>query len=201
MRSSRPRRPRPPPSRARSGRCTTSCSTTRTRLGPSDLVGYAEQLGLDVERFTDDVAEPRRRGPDRRGRRQRRPQRRLRHADVLRQRPPPLRRLRHRDAVGRRSRRRRTDDRRKSVTYELPLHRGRSATTPKHGRTNEASRLETARYRWSTWCAAGEAAAHLALSLRRSDVGRVRTPLRPRRREGGAGDEQYRACPDCSGLR
>ncbi len=41
--------------RARSGRCTTCCSRTRTRCGPRDLVGYAEQLGLDVERFRDDL--------------------------------------------------------------------------------------------------------------------------------------------------
>src|SRR5262249_46061748 len=39
-----------------------------------------------------------------RGRRRRGRERRLRHADVLRQRTPPSGRLRHRDAVGRRSR-------------------------------------------------------------------------------------------------
>ena len=67
-------------------------------LGLSDLVGYAEQLGLDVERFTERAAGPRRRYPRRRRRRQRRPERRLRYTDLLHQRPPPLRRLRHRDA-------------------------------------------------------------------------------------------------------
>ena len=41
-------------------------------------------------------------GPGRAGRRVGRPQRRLRHPDVLRQRPAPLRRLRRRDARGRR---------------------------------------------------------------------------------------------------
>ena len=43
-------------------------------------VGYAEQLGLDVDRFRDDLREHAGAGADRRGRRQRRPQRRLRHA-------------------------------------------------------------------------------------------------------------------------
>ena len=52
-----PRLPRPPPTRARSGRCTTSCSTHQDALGPDDLIGYAEQLGLDVERFTDALRE------------------------------------------------------------------------------------------------------------------------------------------------
>ena len=79
-------------------------------LRPSDLVGYAEQLGLDVERFTRRPARARRRRPGRRGRRQRRPERRLRHADLLHQRPPPLRRLRHRHALGRRPRSRRAGD-------------------------------------------------------------------------------------------
>ena len=37
-------------------------------------------------------------------------------------------------------------------------------------------------------------------TLRRSDVGRTRAPLRPRRRERGAGEEQYRAGPDCRGV-
>ena len=70
-------------------------------LEPPDLVGYARELGLDVDRFTDDLRRARLRGPDRRGRRRRRPQQRLGHADLLRQRPPPPRRLRHRDALGR----------------------------------------------------------------------------------------------------
>jgi hypothetical protein len=40
-----------------------------------------------------------------------------------------------------------------------------------------------------------------APSLRRSHVGRVRAPPRPRRREGGAGDEQDRAGTYCRCLR
>ena len=65
------------------------------RLTPDDLVRYADELGLDVERFTNRCRA--RRGCSRGGRRrQRRPERRLRHADVLHQRSPPLRRLRHR---------------------------------------------------------------------------------------------------------
>ena len=31
--------------------------THQNALRPSDLIGYAEQLGLDVERFTDDLRE------------------------------------------------------------------------------------------------------------------------------------------------
>jgi len=71
-------------------------------LGPADLMGYADQLGLDVERFTPASPQARRCPPNRRGRRGRRPQRRLRHPDLLHQRAPPLRRLRHRRPLGRR---------------------------------------------------------------------------------------------------
>ena len=63
-------------------------------LQPRDLLAYAEQLGLDLERFRDDlqrqVGAPAGRG----GRRLGRPQRRDRHAHLLRQRAPPRRRLR-----------------------------------------------------------------------------------------------------------
>ena len=51
-----PRRPRRRPRRARSGRCTTGCSTTRTSSTPRDLTRYAEELGLDIDRFWDDLA-------------------------------------------------------------------------------------------------------------------------------------------------
>ena len=67
----------------------------------SDLSGYAEELGLDVERFEDDLRRQVGRRPHRGGRRLRRPERRLGHADVLHQRPAALRRVRHRHAVGR----------------------------------------------------------------------------------------------------
>ena len=68
-------------------------------LQPKDLVRYAEQLGLDVERVHRRSRPARRSRPGRRGRRQRRPQRRLGHADLLHQRPPSLRCLRHRNAL------------------------------------------------------------------------------------------------------
>ena len=69
-------------------------------LRRDDLIGYAERLGLDVDRFTTTCASAPARRAGRRGRRQRRPQRRLRHPHVLHQRPAPLRRLRHRHALG-----------------------------------------------------------------------------------------------------
>ena len=120
-RSSRPRPPRRPPRRARSGRCTTCCSSTRTRLEPPDLVGYAGELGLDVDRFTDDLRRSStRRRADRRRRRQRRPERRLRHADLLRQRPPPPRRLRHRDPLRRGARRARASGHRAGALRFAP---------------------------------------------------------------------------------
>ncbi len=49
----RPRRQQP--HRGGSGRCTTCSSHTRTRSGPRTSSRYAEELGLDVERFTDDL--------------------------------------------------------------------------------------------------------------------------------------------------
>ncbi len=48
----RPRRPRP---RMRSGRCTTGCCRARTELRPDELVGHARSLGLDADRFTDEL--------------------------------------------------------------------------------------------------------------------------------------------------
>ena len=98
-RRSPPRRRRPRPSRARFWEMHDLLFEHQDALRPRDLVRYAR------------AARPRRRplratscartthaGARRRRRRQRRSQRRLRHADVLRQRPAPLRRLRHRRA-------------------------------------------------------------------------------------------------------
>ena len=72
-------------------------------LTGKDLMRYAGQLGLDAERFHDDLKARAAPEPGRPGRRVGRPQRRLRDADVLRQRPAPLRCLRPRDAQRRRS--------------------------------------------------------------------------------------------------
>ena len=55
--SSPPRRPRPPEPRTPSGRCTTRCSTHQDALRPRDLLGYAEELGLDLDRFRNDLRE------------------------------------------------------------------------------------------------------------------------------------------------
>jgi Na+/H+ antiporter NhaA len=71
-------------------------------LAPKDIVRYAQELGLDLERFRDDL---RTRAARRTRRGQRRRQRRLRHADLLHQRPPPLWRLRHRKPHERHQRR------------------------------------------------------------------------------------------------
>ena len=38
-----------------SGRCTTWSSDTRTPFDPNNLIAYAGELGLDVERFTEDL--------------------------------------------------------------------------------------------------------------------------------------------------
>ena len=65
-------------------------------LRPRDLLAYAERLGLDLERFRDDLRPPQVGAADRGGRRLRRPQRRHRHADLLHQRAQARRRLRHR---------------------------------------------------------------------------------------------------------
>ena len=54
-RSSRRRRPRPRVRRAASGRCTTCSSRTRTSCARADLRDYAGELGLDDERFWDDL--------------------------------------------------------------------------------------------------------------------------------------------------
>ena len=83
--------PRRPPRRRRrkagSGRCTTF--STRTR-GASTRRGSAartrSELGLDVERFDRELAEHVHAARVQRGLHERRPQRRERHADVLRQR-------------------------------------------------------------------------------------------------------------------
>ena len=96
---------RPPPTRGRSGRCTTSCSRTRTRSrratsSPLRRGAGARRRALRRPTWCRTRARARRRR-----RRQRRPERRLRHADVLRQRTPPPRRLRHRHALERGARR------------------------------------------------------------------------------------------------
>ena len=68
------------------------------RLQMRDLLRYATDLGLDTDQFTRPSPQARRGRADRRGRGLRRPQRRVRHPDLLHQRPPPLRQLRHRRA-------------------------------------------------------------------------------------------------------
>ena len=84
-------RPRPPPPRARSGRCTTRCTPTAGSSRDADLAALARRLGLDAERFRAElidgayaarVAARRRRAPARR---------RHRDARLLRQRRPPQR--------------------------------------------------------------------------------------------------------------
>ena len=62
------------------------------------LIRYAAELGLDAGRFTADLRDHAGATRDRRGRRLRRPERRIRHADVLHQRQAPSRRVRHRHA-------------------------------------------------------------------------------------------------------
>ena len=70
-------------------------------LAPRDLGRYAEELGLDVERFWERAAPPRR-TPARSPRTSRAPTRAACPArPVLHQRPPPPRRLRRRHAHGR----------------------------------------------------------------------------------------------------
>jgi len=75
-------------------------------LNDDDLIGYADQLELDVERFASDLRKESAAAPCRRRRRWR-PQRRQRNTVLLHQRASPLRRLRHRHAVTGRTRRRR----------------------------------------------------------------------------------------------
>ena len=64
-------------------------------LTGKDLIRYAGELGLDTDRFTRDLRNHAGAGQDRRGRGLRRPERRLGHAHVLRQRQAAPRRLRH----------------------------------------------------------------------------------------------------------
>ena len=65
-----------------------------------DLIRYAGELGLEIDRFVSDLRKRAGRGPGRRGRRLRGPCERRGHAYVLHQRHPALRRLRHRHAEG-----------------------------------------------------------------------------------------------------
>ena len=69
-RSSPPRRPRPPARRARSGRCTTSCSTTRTscRRATSSPLRRGARASTS-ERFWEDLRRREHARPHRRGRR------------------------------------------------------------------------------------------------------------------------------------
>ena len=78
------------------------------RAGPADLVALRRELGLDVERFRDDLRDAHAARSTSPRTSTGRSVRRLRHTDLLHQRPPPLRRLRHRDAVGGREGRTRT---------------------------------------------------------------------------------------------
>ena len=79
--------------RASSGRCTTSCSPTRSAAAARPRRGTPSELGLDVDRFCDELRRRAYAPARRRGRGERRRERRHRHADVLHQRPPPPRRL------------------------------------------------------------------------------------------------------------
>ena len=67
-------------------------------LRPDDLRQYAEELGLDVDRFWEDLRRREHVAAGRRGRRERRRERRRGHADLLHQRPPPPGRVRRRHA-------------------------------------------------------------------------------------------------------
>ena len=66
-------------------------------LTPPDLGRYAEELGLDVERFWDGLRRREHAAASGRGRGERGRERRRRHADLLHQRKAPPGRLRHRD--------------------------------------------------------------------------------------------------------
>ena len=54
--SKRPRPRRLPPRKAGSGRCTISCTRTSSGSSDDDLLGYAEQLGLDADAFERELA-------------------------------------------------------------------------------------------------------------------------------------------------
>ena len=102
--SSRPRPPRRPPRRGSSGRCTKRCSHSDD-LSPRAVNRIAQELGLDTDRFWDDIRQHEYGAAGLRGRRQRGRERGVRDAELLHQRPPPLRRLRPGDAHRRRVRR------------------------------------------------------------------------------------------------
>ena len=103
-RSSPPRRSRRPARRARSGRCTTRSSPTRTTLDATGHQPHRQRARARPRPLLGGDPPPRVRAAGRRGRRQRRRERRLGHADVLHQRPPPPGRLRHRHAEDGRAR-------------------------------------------------------------------------------------------------
>jgi hypothetical protein len=77
------------------------------KLRMADLVSYADRLGLDVARLTEELQGHVGGEPDRPGRGGRGPEPRVRHAHVLHQRAPPPRRIRHRPPLARSPRRRR----------------------------------------------------------------------------------------------
>jgi Na+/H+ antiporter NhaA len=108
-------------------------------LRPADLIRYAEQLGLDVERFSSRLREHTGCEPRHRGRQQCRPQQSLRHPDLLHQRAAPLRRLRHRHPFGRRSRGQGEGDGSDVMTVYLIVDSVRTSIFPTRTRVLEAS--------------------------------------------------------------
>ena len=78
----------------------------RTTSRPEAVNRIAQELGLDVDRFWDEMRQHEYGAARRRGRRQRGRERRVRHAELLHQRPPASGRLRRRHADRRRVKRR-----------------------------------------------------------------------------------------------
>ena len=85
-----PKQRRPPPRRAPSGRCTTCCSTTRTRC-VCRIWSAMPKASASTSRNSRTTCDGRRRESHRGGRGLCRSERRLRHADVLHQRQAALR--------------------------------------------------------------------------------------------------------------
>ena len=109
-------------------------------LGMPDLVLYAEDLGLDVDRFVRDLQ--RHRGASRIAEDvdSADTQRRLRHAFVLRQRTPARRRLRHRGVARRGEDGPRARRYRRSPVRSRRRGRLNAARTSAHARTDSAPR-------------------------------------------------------------
>ena len=162
-------------------------------LNPDDLLGYAEQLGLDLDAVPGAHGEADGRRPGRRGRRLRRPQRRHRHPDLLHQRPAAPRRVRHRGALGGGEGGVREREAPPRVPPSGPRAAGRAGR-----RADRAGAVVAAR--WSTGTAAAPAVRSAAASrgaevlvgsfgaesLATSPTGR-RCRLRASSREGGSG--------------